>query len=212
MAKKKIIQLPTGCLSYSQVSLWQADRNRYKEIFFNKKDSVRFMNEGMVYGKVVADALENATETGDLLTDTAMSLLKKYDVRDQEIATSLKTVDCEIPLVGRPDTMDSKTFAFREYKTGKVKWTKKRAQGHMQMKFYAMLIFLKHNKALKEAYLDWIETVTEDGVVKPTGHVESFRVIISLSDILDTMALVSKVAKEIEVAWTTYIPPPEEPF
>lgn len=211
--KKKIIQLPTGCLSYSQVQLWQADRNRYKEIFFNHNDGARFMNEGMAYGKVVADALEAGEETGDLMTDMAMSLLPKYDIRDKEMEGILKTKDGEIKIVSHPDTMDSKTFALREYKTGKVKWTQKKADNWFQLKFYAMLIFIIHNKVPPTVHLDWIETFKDtDGKIKPTGRVETFQVHITMSEIINTMATVSRVAKEIESEWVTYIPPPEVPF
>jgi hypothetical protein len=213
MKKRKQIQLPTDCLSYSQVTLWQSDRARYKEIFFNRNEGARFMNEGMAYGKVVADALENDEETGDLLTDMAMSLLVKYDIRDKEMEGVLQTKDGDIRIVSHPDTMDSKTFALGEYKTGKVKWTQKKAQNWFQLKFYSMLIFLIHKKVPPRVFLQWIETFKDtDGVVKPTGHVELFEVKITMSDIINTMALVSRVAKEIEAEWVTYTPPPEVPW
>ena len=212
MAKKKIIQLPKGYLSFSQISLWQTDKERYKDIYFNNRDDLRVSNSAMDFGKMVADALENEDRVDDLLTDTAMSLLTKYDIRDKEIRTTLKTKDGDIDLLGKPDTMDSKSFAFREYKTGKVKWTQRRAQENLQVKFYAMIIYIAHGKLLKEAYLDWIETENTPEGIKPTGHVESFRITLSLNDILQTMALTSKIAKEIEMAWVTYVPPPLIPF
>jgi hypothetical protein len=171
------------------------------------------MNEGMAYGKVVADALEAGEETGDLMTDMAMSLLPKYDIRDKEMEGVLKTKDGEIRIVSHPDTMDSKTFALREYKTGKVKWTQKKADNWFQLKFYAMLIFIIHNKVPPEVHLDWIETFKDtDGKIKPTGRVETFLVKISFSDIINTMAIVSRVAKEIESEWLIYTPPKEIPF
>lgn len=212
--KKKVIQLPTDCLSYSQVSLWLSSPERYKEIFFEHNDSARFMNEGMAYGKVVADALENDEETGDLLTDMAISLLEKYDIRDQEMEGVLPTKDGDIRIVSHPDTMDSKTFALGEYKTGKVKWTQKKADNWFQLKFYAMLIYIVHKKVPPRVFLQWIETFKDpiDDKVKPTGHVETFEVKISMSDIINTMATVSRVAKEIESAWLTYVPKPEIPF
>jgi hypothetical protein len=213
MAKKKVIQLPTDCLSYSQVTLWQSDRERYKEIFFNKNDSARFMNEGMAYGKIVADALETETDTGDLLTDMAISLLVKYDIRDKEMEGIMHTKDGDIRIVSHPDTMDSKTLALREYKTGKTKWTQKKADGWFQLKFYATLIYIIHKKIPPEVHLDWIETFKDsDGVIKPTGRVESFKVNITMSDIINTMALISRVAKEIEAEWVNYTPPPEIPW
>ena len=171
------------------------------------------MNEGMAYGKVVADALENDEETGDLLTDMAMSLLVKYDIRDKEMEGILQTKDGDIRIVSHPDTMDSKTFALGEYKTGKIKWTQKKADNWFQLKFYAMLIFIIHKKVPPRVFLQWIETYKDtDGVIKPTGHVELFEVRITMSDIINTMATVSRVAKEIESEWVIYTPPPEIPW
>lgn len=212
MAKKKYIQLPKGYLSYSQIQLWKSSRDRYIQLYFNGRDELRLNNSGLAYGKIVADALEQGTETNDLLTDTAMSLIIKYDIRDQEISTEIKTKHGYIGVIGRPDTMDSVTKAFREYKTGRVKWTEGKAQKHPQMIFYAMLIYLKHGVILEEAYLDWIETIEEDGQVKPTGRVMTFHVTFTFQQIMECIAMTSRVAKEIEIAWASHIPPPEDIF
>lgn len=212
--KKKLINLPKGYLSYSQVQLWNNDRNRYTEIYFNSRDDLRVSNAGMDYGKVVAEALEKEKETDieDILTHTAVSLLPKYDVRDQEIEVEWKSKDGWLKIIGRPDMLDSKTFNFREIKTGKTKWTSGKAQKHLQMRWYAMLIYIKHKKVLHEAYLDWIETENTDEGIKPTGRVESFKVVFSLSDILSTMALAMKTAKEIEIAYASHVVTDNKPF
>jgi len=210
--KKKYIQLPKGYLSYSQIQLWKSDKKRYIELYFNNRNELRLSNSGLEYGKIVADALEQGTETNDLLTDTAMSLIIKYDIRDQEIRTEIKTKHGAVGVMGRPDTMDSVTKAFREYKTGRVKWTENKAQKHPQMVFYAMLIYLAHGVILKEAYLDWIETVEENGIVKPTGRLETFRVTFTFMDIMECIAMTTRVAKEIEIAWASHVTPPEEVF
>lgn len=207
MKDPRIIQLPQGYISYSQLSLWNNDPERYAELYFDRQDFLRSSNAAMEYGKAVADSLENEQDTGDLLTDSATLMLKKYDVRDKEIWTHLDTKEGRIPIIGKPDTMDSTSFDFREYKTGKNPWTKRRAQDHLQMKFYAMVIYLAHKKLLRDAWLDWIETeTTPEGVVVPTGYIESFRVTFSLTDILETMALTAKSAKEIEAAWAAHVP------
>jgi len=219
--KKKIIQLPKGYLSYSQKELWKNDPKRYKQIYFDGRDELRVSNSGMDYGKIVATALETEKDTDDLLTDSAMLLLPKYDIRDEEISTEFRTKEGWISLIGRPDTLNSKSFDFREYKTGKTKWTQKKAQNHPQMRFYAMLIYLKFNKLLHDAYLDWIETETviieaEEGIInsftkkeiRPTGRVESFRVTFTLTDILNEMAETARVAKEIEIAFASHVPDP----
>jgi hypothetical protein len=215
MRKKKtnFIKLPSDCLSYSQVSLWLTSPSRYKEIYFNLNDSARFMNQAMAYGSVVANALENDEETGDLLTDMAMSLLTKYDIRDKEMEGVLRTRDGDIKIVSHPDTMDSHTYAIREYKTGKAKWTQKKADNWFQLRFYAMLVYLIHGTLPASVHLDWIETYTDtDGVIKPTGRVETFEVKLTMKDVLETMAITSKVAKEIEIAWAMHEKPVEIPF
>jgi hypothetical protein len=125
----------------------------------------------------------------------------------------LKTKDGDIRIVSHPDSMDSKTFALREYKTGKVKWTQKKADNWFQLKFYATLIQIIYGKIPPEVHLDWIETFKDtDGIIKPTGHVETFKVEITMTDILNTKALITRVAKEIESEWLNYTPSPEIPF
>lgn len=207
--RKKIIQLPKGYISYSQIQLWKNDRERYKALYFDNRDELRISNKGMEYGKEVASALERGESVDDVVTDTAMSLLPKYDVADKEIKAAMKTKDGEITLLGRPDTMDSITHDFREYKTGRVPWTASKAQNHPQMVFYAMLIYIAYGTKLNHAFLDWIETYEEGGVVKPTGHIQSFEVRFALRDILDCMAETAKVAKEIEAEWIFHVPDPK---
>lgn len=205
---KRFLGLPRGYISYSQIVLWQNDPQRYKEIYFDNREELRTSNAGMEFGKKVAMAMEHAEETGDLLTDAAMLLLPKYDIRDQEIVVDMKTKNGWIKILGRPDMLDSKTKNFREIKTGKTAWTQKKVQSHLQLKFYAMLIYLQHKKVLHDAWLDWVETEqTADGI-QPTGRVESFRVTFTLNDILETMALTSRVAKEIELSFISHVPNP----
>lgn len=210
--KKKIIQLPKVHISYSQIQLWKNDKKRYIELYFNNKNEYRLNNSGLEYGKVLADALEKGVETGDLLTDSAMLLLPKYDVADQEIAIEIKTKDGWIPVIGRPDSLNSKTKEFFEFKTGKGAWTQNKAQKHPQMVFYAMLIYLKYKVILDHASLIWIETDDTPDGVKPTGRVERFDVTFRLQDILECIADTIKIAKEIEIAFSSHVPPPEEVF
>jgi len=212
MAAKKYIQLPRGYLSQSQVALWQRNPEQYKAIYFDGRDELRPSNSGMTYGKVVADALEHGIQTGDLLTDAATLLLPKYDVMDVEFRAELKTPSGWIEILAKPDSLDSVTKDFYEYKTGKTAWTQTKAQMHLQMHWYATAIYLKYG-VIPKAKLIWIETemsIFEGGDhVRPTGRVEEFEVTFQLRNILNTMALITKVAKEIEVAWASHVTNPE---
>lgn len=213
MAKKKYIQLPKGYLSHSQIMMWKSSPERYKKLYFDGNQGYALRNDSMDFGKKFAEALEYEKETNDLLTDASILLLPKYDVRDQEIVVEFKTKHGWLKLVGRPDTFNSVSYEFREYKTGITPWTQAKAQKHHQMRFYGTIIYLKHKKALPDAYLDWIETERlPDGTIRPTGKTRSFRVEIGLPAILKTIEETVKVALEIELAFASHIPPPEDVF
>lgn len=213
--KKKYIALPNDYLSYSQWSLWKTSPERYAELYFDRRDELRFSNAGQDYGKIVADALERGEETGDVLTDSAMLLLPKYDIADVAINTEFKTPYGWLKLIGKPDSMDSETKKFLEFKTGVVPWTLKKAQKHPQMPFYAIVIGVAYGVWNEDAILAWIETERlkdeETGKLstKPTGRVESFTVKFTRRELLEFQADIVKVAHEIELAWASHVTNPE---
>lgn len=213
MRKKKYIQLPRGYLSQSQYNLWKGDKKRYIEVYFNDRKEYSFGNDSMDFGKKFAESLEFERDTDEVLTDATILLLPKYDVRDKEIFAELKTNYGWLRLLAKPDTFNSQSFEFREYKTGFNPWTQAKADKHFQLRFYAVVIYLKYKKILPDAYLDWIETERlEDGTIRPTGKTKSFRVQIGLPIILQTIKEIVDVARDIELGYASHIRPPEEEF
>lgn len=204
--KKKLINLPRGYLSHSQMTLFERDPKLYAKLYFDGRDELRPYSKAMDYGKKIAEALEHMQETGEVVADTAMGYVPKYDEMEYQIDTELKTQWGWLPLMGKLDTFDPDSYAFRDTKTGKVAWTEKRAQDHDQLHFYTMLIFCKFGALPPSAHIDWIETFEEDGEVKPTGRVESFETNIGMSEVLAIMARATLVAKDIEVAWAVHVP------
>ncbi len=210
MTRKKFIALPKHHFSYSQWSLWLSDPERYKQLYFDKRDDLKYSNRGQTFGKEVADALEAARETGDLLTDSAMLLLPKYDTADQPIEVDVKTQYGWLNLVAKPDSFDSVRHGFIEFKTGKGKnpWTKEKAQNHLQMWFYAVVIWQKFGTVLDTAKLAWIETEDTPEGIKPTGTVSVFPVSFSRAGLMGALARIIKSAHEIEVAWASHVTKP----
>jgi hypothetical protein len=210
MSSKKYISLPRHHLSYSQCSLWLSDKERYRAQYFDGRTDLNFSNSGQSYGKTVADALEAGRETGDLLTDAAMLLLPKYDVADQPIEVDVKTKRGWLNLIAKPDTFNSITKEFVEFKTGKGKnpWTPAKAQSHFQMWYYAVVIWQKYGVMLPDAKLAWIETEDTLEGIKPTGHVETFTVVFTPVELMQTLAKIVKIAHEIEEAWASHITKP----
>lgn len=209
MAARKYIQLPKEYLSYSQMQLWKSSPERYKAQYFDKRTDMQYTNAGQEFGKMFADALEKAEETGDLLVDAAMLLLPKYDVRDVQFYTEMKTAHGWLKLVIKPDFFNSETKEFIEIKTGKVPWTPSKAQKHPQMIFYATGIGLEHGVWNDKAILAWAETeqvTDETGLIttQPTGHIETFPVTFTKSQYLEFQAEMIRVALEIELAWASH--------
>jgi hypothetical protein len=197
--------LPHGYLSQSQIELWTRDKNRYKEIYFKKK-YIKLNNYGIKMGGYVAKLLEEGELSNDATIDSVLEILPKYDLMDKEIKVEFKSKDIRFNLLGRPDSLCSKTYAFREYKTGTYPWTQYKADKHFQIYFYQLLIYLKYNITLKEAWLDWMPTTKEsDGTVVFNGNIKSFKVELSTKTLIDTMVYVQKIAQEIHNDYKEYL-------
>lgn len=188
---------PRGYLSWTQIDMWRRSRQRYIDKYM-LGDGKDIINSGLEYGKVTSDALETGETTGDELLDAVVALLPRYSEREHEIRVQMRTNGHTFDLLGKMDTFDPKGLRFREYKTGRVKWTQSKAQAHKQMHHYATMINLKHGQLPTEAWLDWAETEEVDGVVGFTGHIESFHVKLGMTEVLEYMALAGKVAREID--------------
>lgn len=198
------IELPKGYLSYSQYQMWKTAKDRYIKKYMDGREDMNIYNKSLEYGKVVANALEEGKEIGDTLTDTMMFMLPKYEVRDKDDSVEFETDKGLLTLFFKPDTFNPNNYDFREYKTGKTKWTQGKATNHFQLKFYALCIYLKYKHITEYTYLDWIETEEIDGIIKPTGKLLTFKVKIGKDIILDTLSKVVKVAKEIETEFLTH--------
>lgn len=219
MSNKRFISLPKGYLSYTQMQLWRTDPKRYAQLYFDGRADLSWSNRGQGYGKIVADMLEKGLETGDLLTDAAMLLFEKYDVADQRIDVDVKTPYGWLSLQAKPDSLDSATKAIIEYKTGKGHnpWDQRKAQNHLQMWFYAVVVWQKFGVMLPGAKLIWMETedvppyeVIIEGkkeilTIAPTGRIETFDVHFSKAGLMDALARIIKAAHEIEVAWASHV-------
>jgi hypothetical protein len=191
---------PRGYLSWTQVSLFEQSPQKYKEKYIlGNLDT--FTNDFMKVGSQFASALEDNETTGDETMDLVISQIVKYAKSEYKLVAPFKTKFGEIVLLGKLDTFeDSPTLKFREYKTGSVKWTQSKAEKHGQLLHYASLIWLTYKRLPNEIWLDWIPTKREsDGVVRLTGEpIVPFKVNIGLTQVLEYMARVTKVAVAID--------------
>ena len=193
---KKKLQNPRGYLSWTQIDLWLRDPERYVKQYMLGGDGDK--NDRMNFGSKVATAIETGESTGDITIDTLAATIPRYKKSEHEIRATLKTDKGDVVLLGKLDTFCPDTLAFDEYKTGTTKWTQRMAQNHKQLDHYTTLIYLESGKIPPKIRLIHAQTEVVDGEVSLTGKVTSFEVKKTLSDILQYMAVASRVAKEID--------------
>jgi hypothetical protein len=196
----KQLSTPRNYLSWTQIDTWIRSPEKYKQKYFFGQE-VDSGNAYMDYGKATADAIESGELTGDHLLDMAVALLTKYSEIEYEIRVPCKTPHGIVDLLGKIDTFDPETYKFREYKTGKTVWTQRRAQNHKQLYHYATMIYLKFGTLPPAIALDWLETEQTPTGMTFTGRRASYEVKIDLSDVIEYMTLVSRVAFEIDAAY-----------
>lgn len=203
MAKKNKIILPKGYLSWSQVWLWTTRRKEYIKKYFYGEDT--FVTKEMRFGKKFAEAMDGKYIEDKIIMEI-IGLAERYDVMEKKFEVNFKIELGDIPLIGFLDTFDSKTFAFREYKTGKTKWTQKRADGHGQIDFYTFMIYLESKKLPPQIHLDWFETMNSDaGGIQLTGNIQSFPVEKTLGNIMEIGNLIKRVACEITIEYRKHM-------
>lgn len=187
--------LPRPYLSWSQISLWKANPQKYVDHYMYGKAS--HTNDGMDFGSRAAKALETGEVDEDEMINTLVTLLSKYECMEHEIEVDFKTPRGMITLMGKLDTFDPKTLMFREYKTGRSGWTLGKARKHGQILQYSAMIYLKYGKLPPMAHLDWAQTEYGAEGVYLTGEIKTFQVTKTLREVLMYLSEVSTIAYEI---------------
>lgn len=145
---------PKDHFSYSQYTLFQSSPAWYFKRYFKGIE----YNGGFEFGRKVADSLEK-----DICPTAELKLLntfiKKYPIMDYEISVELDG----IPIYARFDGFDDTGLELGEYKTGDIKypWTQSRADRHVQIDWYYLMIYLKYKELIKKATLHYIPVLRE---------------------------------------------------
>lgn len=156
----------------------------------------------MDFGKDFASFME-IDETDDEIAKLIKATIPKYDKPEEELKATLRALGCEVELLGKPDSLESVTWDFLEYKTGKTKWTQEKAQKHGQLIFYKTIIYILRGKIVSSKLI-WIPTgdiYDEEDVrhIAFTGQIPlCFTVEHTMTDILKMMNRIVKGAERME--------------
>ena len=199
---KKPYNLPKPYLSWSSLNLWEKSPKQYIKRYFYGEAG--FENEAMRFGKEMAERFDSKEDHSDEVINMVATILPGNGIT--EYALEVPFLGYGIDLYGKFDLYHPHTRILRERKTGKLEWTQIKAQSHGQLAFYAFMLWVDKKRLPKEIWLDWIETEeSEDGVIRLTGSIKSFKVTLTMLDIFKMGARIKRAAKEITVAYESEI-------
>lgn len=189
---------PREYLSYSQKSLWKRSPREYIAKYVH--DKPQFETKEMAFGKRMSVALEEDEFSGDPLLDVVIAQIPKFEEMEFPVSAELK-IDKEIvPLYGQIDTSKRDLSAFKEYKTGKGEWTQRRVDEDAQITFYATMYYILTKKIPNDIELVWVCTENsphDPSVIVCTGEIKRFKTNRTMSHIINEMADMKKVWREI---------------
>lgn len=195
--------LPKSYLSYSAMSTWLQSPDTYRKRYYENAPMV--VTPELAFGKKIADLLE--------AKDESVSHIKQYIKPEQKINCEIEGV----PIFGFIDSFDPDTRSFYEFKTGRVPWTQKRVDKHLQLDLYSLCIEEIFGSVNDDCELIWLETaqnkVKMTGLITHenshnivlTGTVKEFKRNITKDDREATKEMVVRIAEEISKDYTEYL-------
>lgn len=191
---------PRPYLSWSQLSTLESSERQYIKTYIY--DQPMRENEGMAFGKEVAESLETGEATGNLQTDIQLLDFPKLDVMEYKIEHNIRVGQDIVPILSRIDTAREDLTAFYEYKTGSTSWNQAKADAHGQITFYATAIYELTGKIPEEMKLIWAPTERNaENKIVFTGEILHFKTTRTVADIIKMKIRMKKAWDRI--GWLT---------
>lgn len=187
---------PKNYLSWSALNTLENSEEQYRRFYIRGEKMP--INQGMAFGKQVADALEKNETTGDIVTDLILSQLPRCEFRELKIEAKIPIGGEVIPLLSFIDTANGIMSAFKEYKTGTTAWDQKKADNHGQITFYCVVMQALTGKIPDDIELIWAPTrKNSSGEMELTGEIRRFKTKRTTADILKMKIRIKKAWKRI---------------
>lgn len=155
--------LPRGYLSYSAYSLWQSDKTRFRQKYYEGIDN--FQTAETIFGHKIAKSLEDGQK---------IEGIKEYEKAEKKIEVELVE---GLKILGYLDGFTEETLKIIELKTGhldkngKAPWDNLKVRRHKQLVFYCLLVNLKYGKYNPDVTLQWLETEFKREQIEFDGHI-----------------------------------------
>lgn len=176
---------------------WWKNKQKAIERYF-PSEPTDISNDWMRFGSNVANALEQRP----IPEWVAHLAMPEYDIQEYRIVE-----DMDGYLVrGTLDRYSHGLHKILDDKCTKTIWSKNKAQNHMQLDFYSVLVEQRHNWVDDESHIHCIPIdMDENGIIRFTGDTPVLLPHVTTQEMRDELrAKIISTAKDITTAWTAY--------
>ena len=184
-------------IRFSMFDKWWANKQEAMERYF-PSEPPQYTNDWMEFGSRVADAL-----TQNPLPDWIAHLaLPDYDMQEYRI---IEDFDGYL-IRGSLDRYSSHLHKILDDKCAKTMWSKNKAQKHVQLDFYSVLVEKRHGWVDDESHIHCIPIdKDENGIVRFTGEPPVLLPHITTQAMRDELReKIINTAKDITICWEAY--------
>jgi hypothetical protein len=202
--KKQITMLlPKPYISVSQINLWYSDRQKYINRYFLNlpEEPSIYMN----FGKQFATSTETFIRYGMIDKNLPRFYLEKIQSMigleaEKEISLSIN----DIQVKGFIDVWDIENNKVIDFKTSGKPWTMDTLKDSLQMKVYALAMFVNGDQ-IPESQINWLGTKrTKDGL-EFTGESYELNHTFEMDELLKAIVLIEQTCKEISEVYKSFL-------
>jgi hypothetical protein len=195
--------LPKPYISISQINLWYSDRQKYiNRYFLNLPEEPSIY---MDFGKQFAMSTETFIKDGIIDNNLPHFYLDKIRPMkgleaEKEISLSIN----DIQVKGFIDAWDVHNNRVIDFKTSGKPWTMDTLKDSLQMKVYALAMFVNGNQ-IPESQINWLGTRRIKNGLEFTGESYELNHTFEMDELLKAIVLIEQTCKEISEKYTNFI-------
>ena len=195
--------LPKKYISVSQINLWYSDRQKYiNRYFLNLPEEPSIY---MDFGKRFAEDTEAFITNGIIMEtfpDFYIDKIQAFKGCEAEKPISLSINDIQV--VGYIDAWDVKNNRVIDFKTSGRPWTMDTLKDSLQMKVYALAMFV-NGESIPESQINWLGTKKTKNGLSFTGESHELRHTFEMEDLLKAIVLIEQTCKQISEVYKSYL-------
>jgi hypothetical protein len=195
--------LPKPYISVSQINLWYSDRQKYINRYFLNlpEEPSIYMN----FGKQFAEDTEAYIKDGIIMEtfpDFYIDKIQSFKGCEAEKEISLSINDIQVK--GFIDAWDVENNRVIDFKTSGKPWTMDTLKDSLQMKVYALAMFV-NGESIPESQINWLGTKrTKDGL-SFTGESHELNHTFEMEELLKAIVLIEQTCKEISETYKSFL-------